>query len=258
MTTGQNRRADNLVSRLRQYEGKNWQTTVCYNGLRDEAAATIEAQAAEIERLKHDVERHIGIASAECGRADQRPAGAEWACSARRQSLPEPADCDWPVCGCDPAASKVIEALQESGTLTGDDPTARAALETAFDALLALKTAVKDAGTMNGREYVDLGIQVNNALDKAKGALAASPTPPAKTEGPALKDAAQAVVDAHDVLISTGGRGFHRHMEEPLWALRKALLHDPTPPAADAGWQPIETAPRSRQNGENDDHRRID
>lgn len=40
-----------------------------------------------------------------------------WACAARKQSLPEPADCDWPVCGCDPYASKVISALQESGLL---------------------------------------------------------------------------------------------------------------------------------------------
>lgn len=36
-------------------------------------------------------------------------------CAARRQSLPEPADCNWPVCGCDDHASKVIEALTESG-----------------------------------------------------------------------------------------------------------------------------------------------
>lgn len=27
------------------------------------------------------------------------------------------ADCDWPVCGCDPYADKVIAALQESGLL---------------------------------------------------------------------------------------------------------------------------------------------
>lgn len=38
-------------------------------------------------------------------------------CAARKQTLPEPADCDWPVCSCDPKASKVIEALQESSVL---------------------------------------------------------------------------------------------------------------------------------------------
>jgi hypothetical protein len=36
-------------------------------------------------------------------------------CAARKQSLPEPADCNWPSCGCDPMADKVIEALRESG-----------------------------------------------------------------------------------------------------------------------------------------------
>jgi len=41
--------------------------------------------------------------------------GDGWTCSARKQTLPEPADCNWPVCGCDPAANKVIDALEESG-----------------------------------------------------------------------------------------------------------------------------------------------
>lgn len=42
-----------------------------------------------------------------------------WRCAARQQpNGPDtPADCDWPVCGCDPAANKVIEALEESGAL---------------------------------------------------------------------------------------------------------------------------------------------
>ena len=30
----------------------------------------------------------------------------------------EPMDCDWPVCGCDPAATKVIESLLESGWIS--------------------------------------------------------------------------------------------------------------------------------------------
>jgi hypothetical protein len=29
----------------------------------------------------------------------------------------DPQDCNWPTCGCDQYASKVIEALQESGLL---------------------------------------------------------------------------------------------------------------------------------------------
>lgn len=38
-------------------------------------------------------------------------------CAGRRQALPEPGECDWPVCGCDPHAEKVIEALQDAGLL---------------------------------------------------------------------------------------------------------------------------------------------
>ena len=37
-------------------------------------------------------------------------------CAARRQGTAggnSAADCDWPVCGCDPYANKVIEALEE-------------------------------------------------------------------------------------------------------------------------------------------------
>ena len=43
-----------------------------------------------------------------------------WECAGRKQSLPEPGECDWPVCGCDPHAQKVIDALQESGKLSHD------------------------------------------------------------------------------------------------------------------------------------------
>lgn len=38
-------------------------------------------------------------------------------CAGRRQALPEPGECNWPVCGCDPHAEKVIEALQDAGLL---------------------------------------------------------------------------------------------------------------------------------------------
>lgn len=39
----------------------------------------------------------------------------KWVCAARKQSLPEPGDCDWPMCGCDPYANKVISTIEESG-----------------------------------------------------------------------------------------------------------------------------------------------
>lgn len=41
-----------LVERLRQYEGRQWETTACYNGTRDEAASLIQSQAARISALE--------------------------------------------------------------------------------------------------------------------------------------------------------------------------------------------------------------
>ena len=38
-----------------------------------------------------------------------------WECMGRRQSLPEPGECNWPDCGCDAYATKVIESLLEQG-----------------------------------------------------------------------------------------------------------------------------------------------
>lgn len=36
-----------LIERLRQYEGRNWENTLCYNGVRDEAAAALSAMLEE-------------------------------------------------------------------------------------------------------------------------------------------------------------------------------------------------------------------
>lgn len=41
-----------LVERLRAYEGRNWETTACYNGMRDETATALEAKDKEIEALR--------------------------------------------------------------------------------------------------------------------------------------------------------------------------------------------------------------
>jgi hypothetical protein len=43
--------------------------------------------------------------------ADRQPSG--WKCKAN-PTADLPQDCDWPWCGCDPAADKVIEAIQEN------------------------------------------------------------------------------------------------------------------------------------------------
>jgi hypothetical protein len=44
-----------------------------------------------------------------------------WTCAAHKQGSAggnDPQECDWPTCGCDPYADKVIASLQESGLLT--------------------------------------------------------------------------------------------------------------------------------------------
>lgn len=39
-----------------------------------------------------------------------------WKCGARQRNVgPDIQDCDWPVCGCDPYANKVLDAIAESG-----------------------------------------------------------------------------------------------------------------------------------------------
>src|SRR6266481_8609479 len=38
-----------------------------------------------------------------------------WKCMGRKQSLPELGECNWPDCGCDPYATKIIESLLEQG-----------------------------------------------------------------------------------------------------------------------------------------------
>ena len=39
-----------------------------------------------------------------------------WSCKVRAVGLTDPPqDCDWPFCGCDPYAAKVLEAVSESG-----------------------------------------------------------------------------------------------------------------------------------------------
>lgn len=58
---------------------------------------------------------------AACGSSDEdvspiTPSEDKWPCSARAKTDP-PQDCDWPLCGCDPQAQKVIDALQEAGMI---------------------------------------------------------------------------------------------------------------------------------------------
>ncbi|MCA6114292.1 hypothetical protein J6524_05025 [Bradyrhizobium sp. WSM 1738] len=44
---------------------------------------------------------------------------AAFECMGRKQALPEPGECNWPDCGCDPYATKVVESLLEQGWCDG-------------------------------------------------------------------------------------------------------------------------------------------
>ena len=56
-----------------------------------------------------------------------------------------------------------------------DGDALREALRGSMHALQALLNAVKTNPAMQGRQYIDLGIQVNTAIDKARNGLASSP-----------------------------------------------------------------------------------
>lgn len=71
-------------------------------------------------------------------------------------------------------ARRVLERVSPPPPATDGDAL-REALRGSMHALQALLNAVKTNPTMQGRQYVDLGIQVNNAIDKARTALASSP-----------------------------------------------------------------------------------
>jgi hypothetical protein len=55
-----------------------------------------------------------------------------WKCGARQRNIgPEIQDCDWPICGCDPFASRVLDAISESGfKIVKDDPVLGSLLHT--------------------------------------------------------------------------------------------------------------------------------
>ena len=77
----------------------------------EQCKSNMRTYAKEIEKLRqfcasgHD----INIL-----RSTQPASGATRICKANRTADP-PQDCDWPFCGCDPVADKVIEEIQESG-----------------------------------------------------------------------------------------------------------------------------------------------
>lgn len=62
----------------------------------------------------------------------------KWECAARKNATPNPVDCNWPHCGCDPHADKVIAALEEEGALATQPPAADGKLREALESYVWL------------------------------------------------------------------------------------------------------------------------
>lgn len=63
------------------------------------------------------VGRELEEAGFESGPSDPSSTrSGRWVCAARQRGITlDPQDCDWPVCGCDPLANKVLDTIAESG-----------------------------------------------------------------------------------------------------------------------------------------------
>lgn len=85
--------------------------------LTDALKALLEAVKAEpTMQGRHFVGLGIQVTNA-ISAAERAPRA--WECMGRKQALPEPGECNWPDCGCDPHATKVIESLVEQGWTAG-------------------------------------------------------------------------------------------------------------------------------------------
>lgn len=85
------------------------------DGCDERIVARFPADLGEAETLRRFVRRQRAIAAL---------GAMAWSCAARKQGTAggnDAADCDWPTCGCDPSANKVVEALHESGWRSPDE-----------------------------------------------------------------------------------------------------------------------------------------
>jgi len=69
--------------------------------LREKSAVVLTVDTSELQRFVAE-----SIAAIDKAR--------QFTCKARHPAGPDPQDCGWPTCGCDPYADKVITALAES------------------------------------------------------------------------------------------------------------------------------------------------
>lgn len=100
--------------------GPTWDGDVVSKAARDALIAAGHAQ--RLSGWTSLTERGVRLAIDEgMHRRKERQRTDEVACKARASNTThhDPADCDWPVCGCDDAANKVVAALEEQGAIVG-------------------------------------------------------------------------------------------------------------------------------------------
>lgn len=84
-------------------------------------AATVEIMAAEFRAYADAL-----TARAEKAEAEAREAAKHrFECKGRKQSLPEPGECDWPFCDCDKYANKVVDAVSDRAAVATQTEIAR-------------------------------------------------------------------------------------------------------------------------------------
>lgn len=159
-------------------------------------------------------------------------------CAARRQGTAggnDPVDCGWPVCGCDPHADKVIEALQESGVINAAPPApsvAVKALEVISQALLEYKHAIARGPSWytNGESGMKLHLRAWD--DRVKAALTAQVQDVAETEADIVERMVKSIRDpfpSANLSVSRGIDGWRELMRDALRAAAPAAKQDATP-----------------------------
>lgn len=168
-----------------------------------EEAGPWEAVGTRVQQYEiRDGEKLWGLYIADCSMLDEGESNARliaaalnargFECAARKQSLPEPGDCDWPTCGCDPHADKVITALEEQCLLLSASPvgeTVAHALNEWADlgsnALQWLRN-IKDDVSTPAEALEEMAENYRRVMDLSRAALA---TPPAASDSAAIGSA---------------------------------------------------------------------
>lgn len=90
-----------------------------------------------------------------------------WVCATRQRGITlDPQDCDWPVCGCDPLASKVLDTIAESGfVIVPKDPSSTRSEVTVENVAYQIRRAlVEHYPAMNGVIRESVGDAAARAL----------------------------------------------------------------------------------------------